>query len=298
MWLWSNPLYPLVASASPLRWLRPLLWLVPVTVMGFLGFMILFLLWHAWPAITGIGAAPFFVSDSWLPVEGDFGLFGALVGSLLLAAVSCLWAVPMSLFTAVFIHFYAPKRLAKILTPALELMAGIPSVVYGIFGLTVLVPIIARLVPPGPSIFVGVLVLGLMILPTVALLVLQGFRSLPADLLSGVKALDIRVSQAIMHVYAPIIRPTVAVASILALTRALGETMVVLMVCGNIPGMPDSIFAPVRTLTANIALEMAYALELHQAALFFSGVLLLAITVIMVLIASGLRTEELPYGNN
>lgn len=260
--------------------------------------MVLFLLWHAWPALSTTGITSFFGSDSWLPIEGDFGLLGALVGSVLLASLASAWAIPMAVLAAIFIHFYAPEALAKYMTPAMELMAGIPSVVYGVFGLTVLVPLVARLAPPGPSVLVGVLVLGLMILPTVSLFVLQGFKSLPTELICSVEALDIRVSQAVLHIYSPIVRPTIAIAGLLALTRALGETMVVLMVCGNIPGIPDSIFSPVRTLTANIALEMSYALEEHQSALFFSGVLLLAMSMFMILVVYGLRSGDGSHGSH
>ena len=251
-------------------------------VVGFLFFMVLFLFYHAAPAVREIGFSKFFLSDLWFPVDGDFGLLGALFGSLALAILSSFWAVPVACLTAVFIQFYLPLFLQPFFKGALELMAGIPSVVYGIFGLTVVVPLMSERLPPGPSVFVGVLILGLMILPSVALMVYQGLLALPKEHILGVKALDLAHSKALFYVYAPFLWPTVFVSAILAFARALGETMVVLMVCGNIPGMPESFFSPVRTLTANIALEMAYARKTHKEALFFSGALLVIATLLLV----------------
>lgn len=244
--------------------------------------------WNAWQQI---GFAGFLSSDRWLPLEGQYGLLGSLAGTFALAVLSCIWAVPVGFLTALYICFYGGKT-SKWILAAFELMAGVPSVVYGIFGLTVVVPLIAKIAPPGPSLLAGTLVLGAMLVPTIILFMVHSFQKIPQSLTHAVAALDIRPSTAVFFVYWPLLKGSLLTAAVLSLTRALGETMVVLMVCGNIPGIPDSLFDPVRTLTANIALEMAYALSLHQSALFFCGALLISVTIFGVLLTAQIQRDK------
>ena len=170
-------------------------------------------------------------------------------------------------------------------------MAGIPSVVYGFWGLVVLVPMINRLHPPGTSLLAGIAILTLMILPTIALVADAAFAEIPQEYLLGAKAMGLSASGTILHIVIPTAKSGLLIGVILETGRAIGETMAVLMVCGNVVQTPDSIFDPIRTLTANIALEMAYALGNHRSALFVSGLLLL-IMIIVLAIATELVDQE------
>jgi len=166
-----------------------------------------------------------------------------------------------------------------------ELLAGIPSVVYGFWGLIVLAPLIGRWQPPGQSLLAGILILTIMILPTVALLSESSLRRAPRAYLTGAAALGLSRWATIRGVALPAAKSGIFTAVLLATGRAIGETMAVLMVAGNVVRIPGSVFDPVRTLTANIALELGYALDHHRAALFVSGLVLLSMIVILVAIA-------------
>lgn len=159
----------------------------------------------------------------------------------------------------------------------IELLAGIPSVVYGFWGLVVLVPLINQLHPPGSSLLAGILILSLMILPTVTLVASSSFASVPASYFHSARALGLGQWAIVWGVVLPASKSGLIAGVVLATGRALGETMAVLMVCGNVVQVPDSLFAPVRTLTANMALEMGYATANHRSALFVSGLILMAV---------------------
>jgi phosphate transport system permease protein len=167
----------------------------------------------------------------------------------------------------------------------MALLAGIPSVVYGLWGLTVLVPLIARIESPGSSLLAAILVLGLMILPTVALTSASALEAVPDSLMRGAAALGMTRKGQILGVAVPAARVGIIGGILLSLARALGETMAVVMVAGNVVQTPHSIFEPVRVLTANIALEMAYATGLHRSGLFASGLLLTALVLVLAAIA-------------
>jgi phosphate transport system permease protein len=171
-------------------------------------------------------------------------------------------------------------------------MAGIPSVVWGLWGLTQLVPLILKIQAPGTSLLAGALVLAGMIIPTIALTVMAHVRALPPQHGQAAAALGMSPVAYVVGIVLPNVRSGIAVGSLLAMTRALGETMVVLMVCGNVVQIPESIFAPIRTLTATIALEMAYAQEQHAGALYVAGGLLLVIVTALVLVARHISREE------
>ena len=243
---------------------------------------------EAWPALGSIGWR--FVSDpSWHPSggarAGTFGLLPMVAATCAAAAGALLLATPAAILSAIFCRFYAPKPLAKIYRRVVELLAGIPSVVYGFWGLVVLVPLIRRLEPPGASLLAGILILALMILPTVALTVDAAFGRAAEEHLAGGAALGLSRTTLIFGIVLAASRSGVATGLMLGAGRALGETMAVLMVCGNVVQTPSSVFDPVRTLTANIALEMAYAMDGHRAALFVSGLVLLAAVSTLVLAA-------------
>jgi len=235
--------------------------------------MLGFLLAESWPALASGGWLRFAGLD-WYPLEGRFGLAAMAIATLAVAALAILLAAPLGLACALFARFQAPPALAAGFRGLLALMAGVPSVVYGFWGLTVLVPLVARWQPPGASLFTAGLVLALMILPTVALLAHAALAAVPRSLLDGAAALGLSRRATLLKVAVPAARRGVVGGVLLGLARALGETMAVLMVAGNVVQLPASLFDPVRVLTANIALEMAYAADMHRAGLFVSGLLL------------------------
>lgn len=235
--------------------------------------MLGFLLAESWPALAHLGWRQFAGLD-WYPLEGRFGLAAMSVATLAVAALAILLAAPLGLACALFARFQAPPALAAGFRGLLALMAGVPSVVYGFWGLTVLVPLVARWQPPGASLFTAGLVLALMILPTVALLAHAALAAVPRHLLDGAAALGLSRRATLLKVAIPAARHGIVGGVLLGLARALGETMAVLMVAGNVVQLPASLFDPVRVLTANIALEMAYATDMHRAGLFVSGLLL------------------------
>jgi len=239
--------------------------------------IVLFVFAEAWPALSSIGLVALVADTSWNPTEGQYNLWPMLIGTVLVSVGAVALALPLGLGSAMFCQFYAPPLLASLYRRLIELLAGIPSVVYGFWGLVTLVPAIGRLHPPGPSLLAGVLILSLMILPTIALTADASFAQMPMAYRQGTAALGFSRWGSIWRVMVPAARSGLGSGVVLATGRALGETMAVLMVCGNVVQLPDSVFAPVRTLTANIALEMAYALDLHRSALFVSGLVLLGL---------------------
>lgn len=245
-----------------------------------------FLIGESAPALVRIGPVRFLADESWHPAAdataGSFNLVPILVGTLLTSAGAIVLAGGLGILSAAFTRFYAPRRIARWYAMMVELMAGVPSVVYGLWGLVVLVPLIARVQPPGASLLAGVIVLALMILPTVALLADAAFAAVPREWSTSAAALGLTRGATVFRVVVPAARSGLFTAVILAVARALGETMAVLMVCGNAVRIPHGVFDPVRTLTATIALEMGYARGDHRAALFACGLVLLAAVTILV----------------
>jgi phosphate transport system permease protein len=238
------------------------------------------------PALRDVGAVRFLTDASWHPSAssgaGSYNLLPMLAGSLLAMLGAVLLATPLGILSAVFCQFYAPRRLAGAYRNVIGLLAGIPSVVYGFWGLVVLVPLIRHLAPPGASLLAGVLILTIMIVPTIALTADAAIASVPAAYLRGAAALGLSRAATLIGVVLPAARSGLYTGALLAAARAIGETMAILMVCGNVVEMPASVFDPIRTLTANIALEMAYAVGDHRSSLFVSGLVLLAFVALLV----------------
>jgi len=241
------------------------------------------------------GWKAFFLDRSWYPLEGKFGIMPMVWASAAMMLGAVLLAVPLGIASAIFIRFYAPKAIAQSYRLMLNLLAGIPSVVYGLWGLTVLVPLIARWQQPGASLLAAILVLTLMILPTVALTSFSALAAVPKDILAGAAALGITRKGQIISVALPAARNGILGGTLLAMARALGETMAVLMVSGNVVQYPTGLFEPVRSLTANIALEMAYATDQHRAGLFASGLLLTLLVLVLAWLAARYQ-ERNTYG--
>lgn len=283
-----NALLPLLAIAAAA---------VVVLIVWFLWAESWPLLAPVWQSLTGTAAeqnsAPGLLnSSSWHPSEGQYHLWPMVLGTLVTALGAVLLAAPLGIGSAIFCRFYAPPAVARGYRWVLELMAGIPSVVYGFWGLVVLVPLIAQWQGPGTSVLAGILVLTLMILPTAALLAEATLEKTPAHWINGAYALGLNRWAMLRHLALPWSFAGLSNALMLQTARALGETMAVLMVCGNIPQIPDSLFQPVRTLSANIALEMAYALDFHRVALYVSGLLLLITVLLLVITANRLQREQ------
>lgn len=262
------------------------LWIAAALSAAIVVLIAVFLLLEAGPALDAIAPLRFFGDGAWLPSagaeRGRFDLTAMVVASLFAALGAVLLAAPLGIATALYGAVYAPAGVSRWLRRLLETMAGVPSVIYGLWGLSVLAPKIRAWQPPGQSLLAGTLILALMILPTIALLSESALRGAPRSQRLGAAALGLSRWGTIRAVLLPHARGGLLAAVLLALGRALGETMAVLMVAGNVVQVPSSWFDPVRTLTANIALELGYALELHRSALFVGGLLLLAFATMLV----------------
>jgi len=251
--------------------------------------IVVFLILEALPVLRQVGLWRFFTDASWNPAEELYNLTPMLWGTLLAMAGSVLIATPLGVLSAVFCQYYAPPRISSLYRRLIELLAGIPSVVYGFWGLVVLVPLIGRLHPPGTSLLAGIAILTIMILPTIALTADASFAKVPPDYLRGAAALGLSRWATVRGVVFPAAKSGLFTGLILETGRAIGETMAILMVCGNVVQTPKSLFDPMRTLTANIALEMAYATGNHRSALFVSGLVLMGIIVALVAAAEVLK---------
>jgi phosphate transport system permease protein len=274
---------------SPFRSDALLLWALRAAAAlagGIVLLILAFLAVESIPALRAVGPARFFTDPSWHPAggaeAGRFNLTPMVVGTLAVTAGAVTLAAPLGLASALFCRFYAPRPLGTVYRRLVELLAGIPSVVYGFWGLVVLAPLIRQWQPPGQSLLAGILILTVMILPTVALLSESSLRSVPRAFLQGAAALGLSRWATIRGVALPAARGGIFTAVLLATGRAIGETMAVLMVMGNLVQVPGSIFDPVRALTANIALELGYAMDIHRSALFFSGLVLMGMIVVLV----------------
>ncbi len=244
------------------------------------------------PAIAEIGVGEFLLGTSWQPENGQYGIFPMIVGSLCVTVGALLVGVPIGIFTAVFMACFCPKRLYRLLKPAIDLMAGIPSVVYGFLGLTVLVPLVRdTLGGRGFSVLAASLLLGVMILPTVVSVAESSLRAVPSAYYEGALALGVTHEHAVFRTVLPAAKSGVLAAVVLGLGRAIGETMAVIMVAGNQAVLPDEITDGVRTMTANVVLEMAYATDLHRGALIATAVVLFVFILLINLLFSWLKRK-------
>jgi len=238
-------------------------------------------------ALGQIGGLRFFSDSTWAPelnlAEGQFGLLQLIVSSIAVASLALTLAAPLGWLTGVYIHFFCKGLFRLFLHRVTEIVAGLPSVVLGLWGLVVLVPALLNLRAPGLSVLAGAVVLAIMILPTIIVSTVSAYQNLNKELTLSSKGLGISNSRFILEIATPLASKGIFAGFVLALARAMGETMVVVMVCGNVVQLPQSVLDPVRTLTGNIALEMGYAYGSHQSALFLSGLLLL-VSVLSVFI--------------
>ena len=235
----------------------------------------MFLFANGIPAMHKIGLTDFLFGLKWKPGSELYGIFPMIVGSLYITAGAIIVGVPVGLMTAVFLSRFCPEWLHKIIKPAVDLLAGIPSVVYGFFGLMVIVPFVRNVFGGnGSSILTASILLGMMILPTIISVSETSLNAVPQNYYEGSRALGATHERSVFMTVLPAAKSGIMAGIILGIGRAIGETMAVIMVAGNQARIPDSILKGVRTLTANIVIEMGYATDLHREALIATGVVL------------------------
>ncbi|MGR5061412.1 phosphate ABC transporter permease subunit PstC [Photobacterium sp. DNB22_13_2] len=241
-----------------------------------------FIFREGYAAFAEAGVGGIVLGTNWLP-PALYGIAPMIVASVVSTAGAVVIGVPIGVLTAIFISEVAPKRLADIIRPMIELLAGIPSVVYGFFGLVIIVPLIQDVfaVPAGNTILAGIIVLSVMILPTVITVSETSIRAVPRTYKEGSYALGASQMFTIFKLLVPAARSGIMTGVILGVARALGETMAIIMVMGNSPAMPRGILDSARTLTANIAIEMSYATGLHASALYATGIVLLVFIMVL-----------------
>lgn len=239
------------------------------------GLICVFLFANGVPAMVEIGIPDFLLGTTWRPANDIYGIFPMIIGSIYVTAGALIFGVPAGLLTAIFLSRFASAKVAAFLKPGVELLAGIPSVVYGFFGLMIIVPCI-RLNAPGNglSLLAASILLGIMILPTVITVAKSALDAVPQSYYEGALALGATHERSVLRVLVPAAISGIMAGVVLGIGRAIGETMAVVMVAGNQPIIPASIFDGVRTMTANIVLEMGYAADLHRGALIATGVVL------------------------
>lgn len=276
------------------RWLERALWAAACVSGSIVLLIVLFVLWQALPALRDVGLRRFVADADWRPTsisEPQFGMLPMLAGSGLVTLGAVLLATPLAVFSAVLAEFYAPRSAAWLLRRLLELLNGVPSVVFGFWGLVVVVPLINAWHPPGQSLLAGILVLALMLIPTVALSTSAALRGVSGDLKISAAALGLGRGAVVWSLAVPQASRGITGGVLLGAARAIGETMAVVIVCGNIVQVPRSIFDPVRTITANIAMEMSYATAGHRSVLFATGLALILATGFLVAASGLLRSR-------
>lgn len=252
-----------------------------------------FLFANGIPAIKEIGFADFIFGKTWRPGNDIYGIFPMIVGSIYVTAGAIIIGVPIGVLSAIYLARFCPKKLYKIIKPGIELLAGIPSIVYGFFGLVVLVPFIRNTFQGnGNSILSASILLGVMILPTIIGVSESSIRAVPNKYYEGALALGATHERSVFCTVVPAAKSGIMAGIVLGIGRAIGETMAVIMVAGNQARMPQGIFKGVRTMTANIVIEMGYATDLHREALIATGVVLFVFILIINLLFSILKRKK------
>jgi phosphate ABC transporter permease protein PstC len=269
------------------RLVRLALLAVAFSAVSVLAVITAFIFTEGTPIMFKYGFKSFLGGMNWYPSEKSFGLLPMIAGSLMVTLGALVIGVPLGLSCAVFLTEFSSKRLRRIIKPVIELLAGIPSVVYGFMGVVLLVPFIRRTFGgPGLSVLAGAVILGIMILPTIISITIDSLLAVPPAYREGSIALGATRWQTTKMVLFPAARSGIVASIILGMGRAVGETMAVIMVAGNAVAVPGSLLSPVRTLTSNIALEMGYASGEHRQALFATGVILFVIIMVLNTIAN------------
>ena len=258
----------------------------------------LFLFANGIPAMKEIGLLNFLTGAKWKPGNDIYGILPMILGSIYITAGAVVIGVPIGLLTAIFMAYYCPKKLYGLLKPCTELLAGIPSIVYGFFGMVIIVPCIRTVTAlfgadvSGSSILAASILLGIMILPTIIGVSEAALRAVPSAYYEGAVAMGARHERAVFTVMLPAAKSGVLAGVVLGIGRAIGETMAVIMVAGNQPRLTGNMLKGIRTMTANIVMEMGYATGLHREALIATGVVLFVFILIINLTFSVLKRRK------
>lgn len=254
--------------------------LVALSALSALALIIVFIFYEGVPIISKVGLSHFTLGMNWAPSKGEFGIFPMIVGTISVTLGAAAIGVPIAILSSIFLTEFAPASVSRIVRPAIQLLAGIPSVVYGFWGLTFVVPTIRQFIGgPGLSVLAGSIILAIMILPTIISITEVSLLALPRTYKEASLAVGATQWQTVWSVQLPAARSGIMAAVILGIGRAVGETMAVIMVLGNAVALPESLLDPARTLTTNIGIEMGYASGDHQQALFATGIVLLVIVM-------------------
>ena len=263
-----------------------------------------FLFANGVPAMKEIGFANFLGGTKWKPGNGLYGIFPMILGSIYVTGGALIIGVPIGILMSIFMARFCSDRLHKVLKPIVDLLAGIPSIVYGFFGLVVIVPAMDKIEPAvmeffhisgkcsGKSIATASILLGIMILPTIIGVAESAINAVPDSYYEGSLALGASHERSVFFATLPAAKSGILAGVILGVGRAIGETMAVIMVAGNQPRMPKGIFQGIRTMTANIVLEMGYATDLHREALIATAVVLFVFILIINLSFSILKRRS------
>lgn len=259
----------------------------------------IFMLANGIPAIAEIGIFNFLLGSDWSPMDSvpSYGIFNMIIGSIYVTAGAVIIGVPIGILTAVFLSRFCPLRLYRFIKPAIELLAGIPSIVYGFFGLTVIVPFVRSVFGgSGSSLLSASIILGVMILPTIIGVSESSVSAVPESYFEGSLALGATKERSVFKSVLPAAKSGILAGVVLGIGRAVGETMAVILIAGNQAQIPAALTDGVRTLTANIALEMGYATGLHREALIATGVVLFVFILLINLAFSVLKNRGQKYG--
>jgi phosphate ABC transporter permease protein PstC len=275
------------------RLIRLALLVVAFSAVSILVVITVFMFQQGTPIMFKYGFGKFLAGSDWYPSEKSFGLWPMIVGSIYVTFGAMVIGVPFGLACAIVLTEFASKRVRRVIKPLIELLAGIPSVVYGFMGVIILVPFIRETFGgPGLSVLAASIILGIMILPTIISISVDSIQALPPAYREGSVALGATRWQTVRMVLLPAARSGIIASVILGMGRAIGETMATIMIAGNAVSVPRSVLAPVRTLTSNIALEMSYAAGEHRQALFATGVILFVIIMALNTVANATSSRK------
>ena len=273
------------------RWVEyivePLLFLCAITATLGVATIVWFIFKEGLPVFVKYGFWDFVSTAEWKPLNNQFGVFAMIVGSVLVTAGALILGVPVGIACSIYLAEFAPNWLQRIIRPAVELLAGIPSVIYGFYGLMIIVPLLKEWFGgTGLGALAASIVLAIMILPTIINISEDAIRAVPREYKEGSLAIGANHWQTVRKVILPVAKSGIIAAVVLGMGRAIGETMAVIMVAGNSVLIPDSLMDPVRTLTGNIVIEMAYASGDHSRALFATGIILFIFISILNLVTT------------
>ena len=252
-----------------------------------------FLFANGLPFFTKENALDFLLGQTWKPGNDIYGILPMILGSIYITAGAIVLGAPIAIFTSLYMAFFAPRAVLRLLQPAVSLLAGIPSVIYGLFGLTVLVPFVRDVFGGrGFSILTASILLAMMILPTIIQVAVSSLRQVPQNYYEGSLALGATAERSVFRVMLPAAGSGVTSGVVLGVGRAIGETTAVMMVAGSQPRMPTGILNGIRTMTVNIVMEMGYAADLHREALIATGVVLFVFILLINLLFNLMKRRQ------